>query len=68
MKKQHQLKPNILEEINKDATAGATHPPVEGLRNAAFVSDSDTMVIEDEVLRLVYAFVIPVVITWPQEL
>jgi len=44
-----QLKPNILDEINNDPTAGATNPPVEGLKNGRFVSDEDTIVLEDEV-------------------
>ena len=41
------MKPNILDEINYDATAGPANPPVEALKSARLVSESDTIVLED---------------------
>lgn len=47
-----QLKPNILDEINADTTNAASNPPIDGLKSARYVSDTDTAVLEDEVRRL----------------
>lgn len=44
-----QLKPNILDEINADTTNAASNPPIDGLKNARYVSDTDDAVLEDEV-------------------
>ncbi len=47
-----QLKPNILDEINADTTNAASNPPIEGLKNAQYVSETDDAVLEDEVRSL----------------